>query len=78
MIPNQVAVGDIILIKPGEKIPLDGIVVEGSSMLNTLALTGEAVPRRVAKNDEVLSGCINNEGVLKVKVTKKIWRVNSK
>ena len=69
--PNQVAVGDIILIKPGEKIPLDGIVVEGSSMLNTLALTGEAVPRRVAKNDEVLSGCINNEGVLKVKVTKK-------
>ena len=69
--PNQVAVGDIILIKPGEKIPLDGIVVEGSSMLNTLALTGEAVPWRVAKNDEVLSGCINNEGVLKVKVTKK-------
>ena len=68
--PNKVKVGDIILIKPGEKIPLDGIVVEGSSTLNTLALTGEAVPRSISVNDEVLSGCINNEGILKVKVTK--------
>ena len=68
--PNKVKVGDIILIKPGEKIPLDGIVVEGSSTLNTLALTGEAVPKSVSINDEVLSGCINNEGILKVKVTK--------
>ena len=68
--PNKVKVGDIILIKPGEKIPLDGIVVEGSSTLNTLALTGEAVPKSVSVNDEVLSGCINNEGILKVKVTK--------
>ena len=68
--PNKVKVGDIILIKPGEKIPLDGIVVEGTSTLNTLALTGEAVPRSISVNDEVLSGCINNEGILKVKVTK--------
>ena len=68
--PNKIKVGDIILIKPGEKIPLDGIVVEGTSTLNTLALTGEAVPRSISVNDEVLSGCINNEGILKVKVTK--------
>ena len=67
--PNKVKVGDIILIKPGEKIPLDGIVVEGSSILNTLALTGESMPRSVSVSDEVLSGCINNEGILKVKVT---------
>ena len=69
--PNEVNIEEIILIKPGEKIPLDGVIVEGSSMLNTLALTGESVPRRVEKWDEVLSGCINNESVLKVKVTKK-------
>ena len=68
--PNKVNVGDIILIKPGEKIPLDGIVVEGNSFLNTLALTGESMPRSVTETDEVLSGCINNEGILKVKVTK--------
>ena len=69
--PNEVNIEEIILIKPGEKIPLDGVIVEGSSMLNTLALTGESVPRRVEKGDEVLSGYINNESVLKVKVTKK-------
>jgi len=69
--PNKVKIGDIILIKPGEKIPLDGIVVEGNSHLNTLALTGESMPKSVTVNDEVLSGCINNEGILKVKVTKK-------
>ena len=68
--PNKVKVGDIILIKPGEKIPLDGIVVEGNSHLNTLALTGESMPKSVTEGDEVLSGCINNEGILKVKVTK--------
>ena len=68
--PNKVKIGDIILIKPGEKIPLDGIVVEGNSLLNTLALTGESMPRSVTEGDEVLSGCINNEGILKVKVTK--------
>ena len=69
--PNKIKVGDIILIKPGEKIPLDGIVVEGTSYLNTLALTGESMPKSVTETDEVLSGCINNEGILKVKVTKK-------
>ncbi len=69
--PNKVKVGDIILIKPGEKIPLDGIVIEGNSFLNTLALTGESMPKSVTEGDEVLSGCINNEGILKVKVTKK-------
>ncbi len=68
--PNKVNVDDIILIKPGEKIPLDGIVVEGNSLLNTLALTGESMPKSVTETDEVLSGCINNEGILKVKVTK--------
>ena len=68
--PNKIKVGDIILIKPGEKISLDGIVVEGNSLLNTLALTGESMPKSVTETDEVLSGCINNEGILKVKVTK--------
>ena len=68
--PAEVNIGEIILVKPGEKIPLDGIVVEGESMLNTQALTGEAVPRKVSINDEVLSGCINNDGILKIKVSK--------
>lgn len=69
--PNKINVGDIILVKPGEKIPLDGIVVEGESMLNINALTGEAVPRKVRVNDEVLSGSINIDGILKLKVSKK-------
>lgn len=69
--PNEVNIEEIILVKPGEKIPLDGVIVEGKSLLNTVALTGESVPRSVKKNDEVLSGCINNEGILKIKVTKK-------
>ena len=68
--PDDVNIGEIILIKPGEKIPLDGVVVEGESMLNTLALTGESIPRKVSINDEVLSGCVNIEGTLKVKVSK--------
>lgn len=68
--PTTVHIGDIILIKPGEKIPLDGTVIEGSSTLNTLALTGEAIPKSINIGDEVLSGCINNESTLKVKVTK--------
>ena len=68
--PDEVNIGEIILVKPGEKIPLDGIVIEGESMLNTQALTGESVPRKVTLNDEVLSGCINNDGILKIKVTK--------
>ncbi len=69
--PDEVNIGEIILVKPGEKIPLDGIVIEGASMLNTQALTGESVPRRVRESNEVLNGCINNDGILKIKVTKK-------
>ena len=69
--PETVQVEDIILVKPGEKIPLDGIVVEGESFVDTSALTGESVPRKVVVNDEILSGGINTNGVLKVKVTKK-------
>ena len=69
--PETVKVEDIILVKPGEKIPLDGIVVEGESFVDTSALTGESVPRKIAVNDEILSGGINTNGVLKVKVTKK-------
>ena len=68
--PDTVAVGEWIVVKPGEKIPLDGIVVEGESMLDTKALTGESVPRAARKDDEVLSGCINQSGVLTVQVTK--------
>lgn len=68
--PDEVQSGEIILIKPGEKVPLDGIVVEGTSALNTLALTGESLPRELAVGDEVLSGCINLTGVLRVKTTK--------
>ncbi len=68
--PEEVDVDEIILIRPGEKIPLDGIVTKGTSTLNTLALTGEAIPKRVKEGDEVLSGSINNDGILKVKVTK--------
>ena len=68
--PDGVEIGEIIIVKPGEKIPLDGNVAEGASMLDTVALTGESVPRKVTENDEVLSGCINKESVLKIKVTK--------
>ena len=67
--PEQVRVGDIILVKPGEKIPLDGVVIEGNSSLNTTALTGESLPRDVKEGDQVLSGCVNLSGVMKVKVT---------
>ena len=68
--PESVAVGEIIVVKPGEKIPLDGIVVDGESMLDTKALTGESVPRSIRKGDEALSGCINKSGLLTLKVTK--------
>ncbi len=67
---EEVAVGDIIVIAPGERVPLDGVVIAGSSSLNTVALTGESVPRAVAVDDEVLSGCVNVSGVLRVRVTK--------
>jgi Cd2+/Zn2+-exporting ATPase len=68
--PEQVEVGEIIIIKPGEKVPLDGVVVEGNTALNTVALTGESVPRNVAEGDEVVSGCVNLSGVVKVRTTK--------
>ena len=68
--PDAVNPGDLIIIKPGEKIPLDGVVVEGASMLDTAALTGESVPRKASESDAVLSGCVNLSGKLTVKVTK--------
>ena len=68
--PDEVNVGDIIVIRPGEKVPLDGVVTEGKSALNTVALTGESLPRDVAEDDEVISGCVNLSGVLRVRVTK--------
>ena len=68
--PEAVAVGETIVIKPGEKVPLDGTVLDGTSALNTVALTGESLPRDVAAGDDVLSGCINISGVLRVKTTK--------
>lgn len=68
--PETVAVGETIVIKPGEKVALDGVVTEGASALNTVALTGESLPRDVAVGDEVLSGCINLSGVIKVRTTK--------
>ena len=68
--PDDVSVGEIILVKPGEKIPLDGTVIEGESMINTLALTGESIPKHVTKGENVLSGCINNDGTLKIRVDK--------
>ena len=69
--PDEVKIGEIILVKPGEKVPIDGIVVEGSSFLDTKALTGESTPKKVCKDEEILSGCINLDGILKIKVTKK-------
>lgn len=68
--PEQVAVGETILVKPGEKVPLDGVVIEGSTSLNTVALTGESVPRNVIEGDEVISGCVNLSGLVKVRTTK--------
>ena len=68
--PKTVSIGEIIVVKPGEKIPLDGIILEGDSMLDTKALTGESVPRTVHKGDEALSGCVNQNGVLTIQVTK--------
>ena len=70
MNPEEVKVGDIILVRPGEKVPLDGIITEGSTSLNTIALTGESLPRELTEGDEVISGCVNLSGVIKVRVTK--------
>ena len=68
--PEQVAIGDVITVKAGEKVPLDGVVLEGSSSLNTAALTGESLPREVGPGDSVISGCVNQSGLLRVQVTK--------
>lgn len=68
--PDEVAIGDIIQVRPGEKVPLDGVILEGASALDTVALTGESVPRNVAAGQQVLSGCINISGVLTVRVEK--------
>lgn len=68
--PDDVEVGSIIVIKPGERIPLDGVVVEGESLIDTAALTGESVPRKAVVGDEIISGCVNGNGTLKVRTTK--------
>ena len=68
--PDDVEIGTIIVIKPGERIPLDGVVVEGESLIDTAALTGESVPRKAAVGDEIISGCVNGNGTLKVRTTK--------
>lgn len=68
--PDEVEVGEVIVIKPGERIPLDGVVLHGESLIDTAALTGESVPRKAAVGDEVISGCVNGGGTLKVRVTK--------
>ena len=70
VIPTQVEIGETIVIKPGEKVPLDGVVIDGSTALNTVVLTGESVPRDVAVGDEVISGCVNLSGLIKVRTTK--------
>ena len=68
--PDEVAVGSIIVVQPGEKVPLDGVVIDGSASLNTSALTGESMPRDVKESDEIISGCIDMSGVLKIRTTK--------
>ena len=68
--PEEVRIDDVIVIRPGEKVPLDGFIVEGSTSLNTVALTGETLPREVTETDEVISGCVNISGVIRVQVTK--------
>jgi len=68
--PDEVEIGSIIIVQPGEKVPIDGIVLEGNSTLNTSALTGESVPRDVTEGDEIISGCINMTGVIKIKTAK--------
>ena len=68
--PDDVEVGSVIVVKPGERIPLDGIVLEGESFIDTAALTGESVPRKAAAGDDIISGCVNGSGTLKVQTTK--------
>ena len=68
--PDEIEIGTIIIVQPGEKIPIDGVIVEGNSNLNTVALTGESLPREISIGSEVISGCINLNGVLKIQTTK--------
>lgn len=68
--PEEVKVGETIVVRPGEKVPMDGLVLEGTSSLNTVALTGESVPRSISKDDDIISGCVNLTGVIRAKVTK--------
>ena len=68
--PDDVEIGTVIVVEPGEKVPIDGVVVEGRSALDTAALTGESVPRNVSVGDEIISGCINQTGLLKIETTK--------
>ena len=70
VVPDDVAVGEVIIVRPGEKVPLDGVVVEGSSSLNTVALTGETLPRDLEAGDEIISGCVNLSGVVRMRTTK--------
>ena len=67
--PDEVEIGSVIVVQPGEKVPIDGMVIEGTSTLNTSALTGESLPRDAQEGDEIISGCINMKGVLKIKTT---------
>ncbi len=68
--PDEVGIGTVIVVQPGEKVPIDGVIVEGTSTLNTSALTGESLPRDAKAGDEIISGCINMTGLLKVRTTK--------
>ena len=68
--PDDVEIGTVIVVRPGEKVPIDGVVVEGTSTLNTSALTGESVPREITVDQDVISGCVNLTGLLKIRTTK--------
>ena len=72
--PDEVEIGSVIVVQPGEKVPIDGVVIEGTSTLNTSALTGESLPREAQEGDEIISGCINMTGVLKIKTTKEFGK----
>lgn len=72
MDPDEVEIGSMIIVQPGEKVPIDGVIVEGNSSLNTSALTGESLPRDVKAGEEVISGCINMTGVLKIRTEKNL------
>ena len=70
--PDEIAIGSVIVVQPGEKVPIDGVVLEGSSSLNTSALTGESLPRDVSAGDEIISGCINMTGLLKIRTVRNL------